>query len=132
MMDELPGFIVPVAAAVLLVFLWLVVAQFGTTVCAMSPFRLLRVWARRADRSHSVAFRIARNPRVTPAELADLATDGNQYIRCLVARHPRASDATIRVLAQDDAVHVRRAIMENPEAPGDVSAWLGLESLLTK
>lgn len=105
---------------------------YWSTIFAISPFAFLRRLARRYDKSHATGFAIVMNPRVTAAELADIATDSNQYLRRLAAEHFRTDEATLRSLARDESRVVRTSLIENPNTPGDVSALIALEMMVDK
>jgi len=106
------------------------IVPFWSSIFAASPLRTLRRIARRFDTSHSVGYSIATNARVTSEELDAIATDSNQYLRCLVAAHPRASHGTLRRLASDSSHMVRLKLLANPQTPEEVSALVALEMMV--
>lgn len=118
-----------VIGAVAVVLFCLLVVPLWSSVFAAAPFKFMRRIARRFDSSHMVGYTIAKNIRVTPEELDNIAGDSNQYLRSLVAAHPQANHDTLRILARDESRMVRLRILENPRAPEDLSALVALEMM---
>src|SRR5262249_42481138 len=64
-----------------------------------------------------VRLKLAENPKLPAAFLADLANDEHPDVRIAVAEHPHAPIAIVELLAEDNHVDVRHAIAENAIIP---------------
>jgi hypothetical protein len=61
--------------------------------------------------------RLADNPKLPVAFLADLANDEHPEVRIAVAENPRTPISIVELLAEDNHADVRHAIAENHNMP---------------